>query len=397
MQRAAAAPELRERAEAQARATTEFLRVKRAKLARERAAQRSHGDARVARQQERERANRASAAASRAKIVCYARELERRTDRLESERNSHAARAERAERKLGVLRDEARKLKHVLRALWERKHADTCAYLVDSNALFLLASHAEEDSDQEDAAPNAQAAAAQPAPPRAPQEPKLEPILSPLARPPPPPRMSPPQFSAPVPSPAALPVLPPPPAMAANPPPQVRAAAPPASAPQPHYYVRTTQNSAYALPHLVHDARAGTPAAQPRSAPYQSPSSRSRAPFATAPPPTYSSSPVAAADYAAPSTAPPSYSGSSSAQPPPSSYSAPVAPPPLQAAVSTSRATHAPPYATPRSAPRTPTYVLPPPAEPRYDAYAGAARTSAPSSSFPPMRLAGQPETRREA
>lgn len=144
------APELRERAEAQERATTEFLRVKRAKLARERATTRSHGDARVARQQERERANRASAAASRAKIVCYARELERRTDRLELDRNRHCARADRAERKLAVLREEARRLKSVLRALWERKHPDTCAYLVDSNALFLLASQAEADSDPDE-------------------------------------------------------------------------------------------------------------------------------------------------------------------------------------------------------------------------------------------------------
>ncbi len=81
--------ELKERREAFHFANSEFNGVKRVKL-------------------DRERANRASAAASRAKIVCYARELEKRTDRFELDRNLHSQRADRAIRKLNLLRYETR-------------------------------------------------------------------------------------------------------------------------------------------------------------------------------------------------------------------------------------------------------------------------------------------------
>lgn len=143
---------LRERREAEDFANNEFNRVKRAKLEKERlkTAGRRGRVVKGERQLDRERANRASAAASRAKIVCYARELEKRTDSLEANRNLHRARADCYAKKLAALRVEARTLKRVLRALWEQKDPATCAYLVDSDALFLLASNAEEDVDPDE-------------------------------------------------------------------------------------------------------------------------------------------------------------------------------------------------------------------------------------------------------
>lgn len=118
---------LKERQEACDLATYEFKRVKRAKLT-----------SRGAGGNIRERTNRASAAASRAKIMCYSRELEKRTDKLEAERNQLRATTGRTERELGQLEAKNRKLKAVVRELWELKDPKTCAYLVDSNVLFLL-------------------------------------------------------------------------------------------------------------------------------------------------------------------------------------------------------------------------------------------------------------------
>lgn len=198
--------ELKERREATDCANTEFNRVKRAKLENERAKSRLNGtdtsayDEKAVKQLDRERANRASAAASRAKIVCYARELEKRTDRLERDRNAHALRAEKAIKRLKSLRDESKRLKEVLRNLWQLKDPKTCSYLVDSNALFLLADNDRDGLDDidDDLKP----------PPRTPiaDEKKLntsQPDYYPSVLPPPPPSQSAQSVSlSPVPTPA---------------------------------------------------------------------------------------------------------------------------------------------------------------------------------------------------
>lgn len=150
--------ELKERREANEFATNEFNRVKRAKLELERSKSLSgESEKKEEKQKDRERANRASAAASRAKIVFYCKELEKRTDRLELERNREASRAERATRKLKTLREEVCSLKKILRDLWAMKDQKTCSFLVDSGALFLLASRQEEtgqDDNESDAEQN---------------------------------------------------------------------------------------------------------------------------------------------------------------------------------------------------------------------------------------------------
>lgn len=139
--------ELKERREANECATSEFRRVKRAKLDMERAKKSSIREGtEEEKKKDREMANRASAAASRAKIVFYSKELEKRTDRLEMERNREIARADRAIRKLRSLKREMHTLKKVLRDLWEMKEDKTCSYLVDSNVLFLLGSR-QDDGD----------------------------------------------------------------------------------------------------------------------------------------------------------------------------------------------------------------------------------------------------------
>lgn len=142
--------ELKERREANECATHEFVRVKRAKLEDERAkvGMWSPGseDVKKEKQKDREMANRASAAASRAKIMFYNKELERRTDRLEMERNKEVKRADRASRKLKALRDEILPLKRALREIWEMKDQRTCSYLMSSDVLFLLGSK-KEDTD----------------------------------------------------------------------------------------------------------------------------------------------------------------------------------------------------------------------------------------------------------
>lgn len=135
---------LREKQEASEFATKEFVRVKRQKLENERAkpgAERR--EAKDEKQLDRERCNRASAAASRAKIVFYSKELEKRTDRLEMERNKETERADRATKKLKVLQEEVRCMKKALRDLWEMKNPGTVSYLVDSGVLFFLSSRQE--------------------------------------------------------------------------------------------------------------------------------------------------------------------------------------------------------------------------------------------------------------
>lgn len=144
--------ELKERREANEFATYEFNRVKRAKLENERAksASGSGRENKEEKQKDRERANRASAAASRAKIVCYSKELEKRTDRLELERNQERRRADRAVRKLSTLREEVRKLKKVLKGLWDMKDQRTMTFLVDSSAVFFLQDEVENEENESD-------------------------------------------------------------------------------------------------------------------------------------------------------------------------------------------------------------------------------------------------------
>lgn len=148
--------QLKERKEAYEFADDEFRRVKRAKLETERANSRSSPEGMTEdKQTGREQANRASAAASRAKIICYSKELEKRTDRLEVERNEERKRADRAMRKLKMLRNEVHMLKRVLREIWDMKEHRTCTYLVDSDVMFLLSSRQEDsigsltESDEE--------------------------------------------------------------------------------------------------------------------------------------------------------------------------------------------------------------------------------------------------------
>eukprot|EP00177_Eucheuma_denticulatum_P005963 GFKZ01010876.1.p1 GENE.GFKZ01010876.1~~GFKZ01010876.1.p1 ORF type:complete len:248 (+),score=32.67 GFKZ01010876.1:567-1310(+) len=142
--------ELKEIREAREFADHEFRRVKEEKLKSERAKKPSSAtpaQTESDKKKEREAANRASAAASRAKIVCYSTELEKRTNRLELERNTEAERADRAIRKAEGMRREMRILKKVLRELWEMKENRTCSHLLDSNVLFLLGSGMEDNED----------------------------------------------------------------------------------------------------------------------------------------------------------------------------------------------------------------------------------------------------------
>ena len=138
--------ELKECMEARQFAIREFNRVKREKLENERAKSMRLSGVKDDKQMDRERSNRASAAASRAKIVFYSKDLERRTDRLEMERNREMKRADRASKRLRGLQEEVRNLKKALRDIWEMKDQRTCSYLMDSEALFLLSSR-QEDSD----------------------------------------------------------------------------------------------------------------------------------------------------------------------------------------------------------------------------------------------------------
>lgn len=123
---------LKERQEACDLATTEFNRVKRAKLS---VYPVVPGKDIIG---NRERTNRASAAASRAKIMCYSRELEHRIDRLETERNHLRATTQITTRRLEKLGIRNAMLKKAVRSVWELKDAKTCAYLVDSNILYVL-------------------------------------------------------------------------------------------------------------------------------------------------------------------------------------------------------------------------------------------------------------------
>lgn len=143
--------ELKERREANEYATNEFHRVKEEKLRSE--LSKKTGFTRGTEEEkkkDREMANRASAAASRAKIVCYSKELERRTDRLEIERNRETVRADHAIKKLNTMKKQMQKLKKVLRDLWEMKEERTCSYLFNSDILPLLGPRQDTESSLTD-------------------------------------------------------------------------------------------------------------------------------------------------------------------------------------------------------------------------------------------------------
>lgn len=141
-------PELKERREAYDSAVYEFNRVKCAKLEKERLRSNSdYGKKGEQKRKDRERANRASAAASRAKIVFYSKELEKRIDQIELERNRQLGRAERATAQVEVLQSEVHTLKKALRGIWEMKDPKACAYLLKPDVLLLLMSRKEENGE----------------------------------------------------------------------------------------------------------------------------------------------------------------------------------------------------------------------------------------------------------
>jgi hypothetical protein len=104
--------------------------VKKSKLDFELAKSGAPGD----KQQERERSNRASAAASRAKLLFYASTLEERTDRLEQERN--LARDKLVVKRVNMtrVRKERDELRAVLADVWSIGDKRTCDWLVEVNA-----------------------------------------------------------------------------------------------------------------------------------------------------------------------------------------------------------------------------------------------------------------------
>lgn len=140
--------ELKERREAIANAQSEFYRVKNEKMKKE--DNKSPGSNQEDNKRlQRERNNRASAAASRAKIICYAKELEKRTDRLELERNHQALRAEKAVKKYKSFKDTNKKLKSILRSLWELKNPEACSFLINSDSLFLIGNKEDSSNDSD--------------------------------------------------------------------------------------------------------------------------------------------------------------------------------------------------------------------------------------------------------
>jgi len=87
---------------------------------------------------QRVRTNRASAAASRARIFCYARELEKCTDRLEEQRNNYRLKSEHRMNVIQEMQAQNEKLRSVLHKLWDKKDPDICRVLIDTEAMFLL-------------------------------------------------------------------------------------------------------------------------------------------------------------------------------------------------------------------------------------------------------------------
>lgn len=134
---------LKERNEAIKLADLEFYRVKREKLQVERAKRGSVADKELS----RDAINRASAAASRAKLVYLARDLELRTDRLELERNMIDQFSKRLARRLKTSQEDKKRVLDLVRALMELKHPQVSSLLFKFNILHAMHSTDEETSD----------------------------------------------------------------------------------------------------------------------------------------------------------------------------------------------------------------------------------------------------------
>lgn len=153
-------PVLKEKSEAAAVADREFDKVKKAKLAAEREKALKNGkreampvgnsevEAKAEKQRDRERSNRASAAASRARMVVYCKDLEKRVDRLEEQRNVSDLKAQQAIRKVHKLSAENSKIKKVLRKLYDMKLDKVTDILVKTDTLLLLAPSHEPDEHE---------------------------------------------------------------------------------------------------------------------------------------------------------------------------------------------------------------------------------------------------------
>ena len=137
---------LKERREAIQLADLEFYRVKREKLCAERAKNGCSSDKEL----HRDAINRASAAASRAKLVFLARDLENRTDRLEYERNLSEEWCKKMAKKVKDLQDDRKNVHNVLRRLWEQKDATICAILLESNIMHVLQALEDDSCDVAD-------------------------------------------------------------------------------------------------------------------------------------------------------------------------------------------------------------------------------------------------------
>lgn len=128
--------DLVERISASKYAQVEFERVKKEKLQMQHPGLKTNGNSNTV--SHRVRTNRASAAASRARIFCYARELEKCTDRLEEERNSYRMKSERSRKTIEETHAQNMKLRGVLQKLWDMKDPTVCSFLVDTQAIFLI-------------------------------------------------------------------------------------------------------------------------------------------------------------------------------------------------------------------------------------------------------------------
>lgn len=134
---------LKERQEAIKLADQEFYRVKREKLHNERTKRGCLSDNELG----RDAVNRASAAASRAKLVYLARDLELRTDRLEHERNMFKEYSNRVANGLRNFQENKKLVSDVFQALWELKDPLVCSILFESNIMHAL-HHTEEETTE---------------------------------------------------------------------------------------------------------------------------------------------------------------------------------------------------------------------------------------------------------
>lgn len=116
-----------ERIAASKHAQAEFERVKKGKLEYRSSISKPHTNTDIS---TRVRTNRASAAASRARIFCYASELEKCADRLEEERNKYYIKSEQHGKTIG----ENVKLRNVFQKLWDMKEPTISRVIISPTA-----------------------------------------------------------------------------------------------------------------------------------------------------------------------------------------------------------------------------------------------------------------------